>query len=234
MTEPDGQKLLHAVERLLEDADSIIATVERLKSLVPPGPTAEDETGERVIALYSNRSALSGGATAIPALLPGVGTLTAVAGGALLDMAFMLKFEVEMVLALSHLYGFDIHSEKERQVAFLLASIKTCDVKGGRNLFLDLAEAESTAIWNYAPREAGKLLVTVLSKLVLLTSGRVLSKAIPLVGILVGTGANKILTRQVGYRCREEIRGRRMAEEAEKARGEEVVEAQVVDAEVSA
>lgn len=62
---------------------------------------------------------------AAPALIPGAGTLMAALGGALADMGFLLKYEVEMALVLSHLYGFDIRRDEERQLAFLRASVGT-------------------------------------------------------------------------------------------------------------
>lgn len=230
MNEAEGQKLLHAVERIIEDPDGIIALVERLKSRssFTDVDLVREEVGRQVVTVYSNRSALSGGATALPALVPGMGTLATLAGSSLLDMGLMLKFEVEMVLALSHLYGFDIRDEKERQVAFLLASVSTYDARSGRNFFLDLAEAQSTAIWNYAPRELGKLLATAFTRLALMTAGRSLAKAVPIVGVVIGTGANKILTHKVGVRCQRELERRRRLADEEVARGEDVVDAKVV------
>ena len=122
-----GKKLLSAVERILDDDENIIALVEDLKSKMKGegGESQQDAVGRRIVAIYSNRSAVSGGATALPAILPGLGTLATITGGTLVDMGLMLKFEVEMALALSWLHGFDIHTERERQIAFLLASVST-------------------------------------------------------------------------------------------------------------
>lgn len=229
-SESTGRQVLHAVERILDSTDDIIALVERLKrqsDLADRPEEMRDLVGRRLVAIYSNRSALSGGATALPALVPGWGTLATLAGGTLVDMGLMLKFEVEMTLALSWLYGFDIHQERERQVAFLLASVGTYDARTGRNFFVDLAEAEGTAIWNYAPREVTKFLVSVLTKVALLYAGRSFVKAIPLVGVVVGTGANKVLTRKVGQRCIEDLRRRRRLADEVEAGLDDVVEAQV-------
>ena len=96
---------------------------------------------------FSNRTAVTGGLAAVPSLLPWLGMLGAVAGGTLADMGMMLKYEVEMALVLSHLHGFDITQDKERQLAFLMASVSTCNAKSGRNFFLDVAHAEGIAIW---------------------------------------------------------------------------------------
>lgn len=225
-----GRKLLTAVERLLDDTDNIIQTVEDLKHRSPQTDAGDealiDDVGQRIVEIWSNRSAVSGGATALPAVLPGLGTLATVTGGTLLDMALVLKFEVEMTLALAWLHGFDIREERERQIAFLLASVSTYDARSGRHVFLDLAEAQGTAVWNYAPREVSKLLMMVLSRLALMGAGKGLARAIPLVGVAIGGGVNKVLTTRVGNRNREELRRRRTLRQ-EEIQEEDVVEAYV-------
>lgn len=218
--EDQGRKLLTAVERIVEEPDELIARVEAFRREVGKGED-DDATrlavARRIVRHFSNRSAFAGAATALPALLPGAGTLLAGLGGTLADVGLTMKFEVEMALSLTHLHGFDIRREKERQLAFLLASVSTYDAQSGRNFFVDLAEAEGTALWNYAPRQVAKYLVTVMAKLVLLAASKGLLKMLPLVGIAVGGTANKVLTTRVGDRCIEELaRRRRLApEEAE-------------------
>jgi len=68
-----------------------------------------------------------------------------------------------MTLVLLHLYGFDIDDPRERQVGFLLASVGTYEASTGSSLVIDAARVEPEAIWNYAPRKAGKFLLQVLA-----------------------------------------------------------------------
>lgn len=212
-----GQKLLSAVERIADDPDEIIAIVDTLRR----GGDMENADVRKklsadIIDRYSTRSAISGGVAALPGIVPGLGTLVAFAGGTLVDMAMMLKFEVEMAMALSWVHGFDIRLEKERQIALLLASVSTYEAKSGRNYFVDLAEAEGTAIWNYAPRQVSKILVSVMTKIALLAISKGFARTLPVVGIVVGSGMNKVLTRRVGKRCAEELGRRRKIAEIEK------------------
>ncbi len=209
-----GQRLLSAVERLIEDVDSLVARVERMRreADLPPGEHDDIRVGalaSKIVSSYSNRSALSGGLTALPAIIPGVGTVTALVGGALADVALMLKFEVEMALSLTHLYGFDVRNDRERQLAFLLASVSTYEASSGRNFFVDVAAAETTAIWNYAPRQVSKLLLTAFGRMALIGLSKGLAKALPFVGIAVGASVNKVLTSRVGQRCISELGSRR-------------------------
>jgi uncharacterized protein (DUF697 family) len=213
----EGQRLLSSVERLVDDCDSLIAHVEMLASKVPGGE--EQDTVEIVadllIADYSMRAAISGGVTALPALLPG-GSVVALVGGAMVDMTLMLKNDVEMILCLSHLYGYDIRDEKERWLAYVLAGIRTYDVAHRQNYLADLLEIQLDALPKYTPRALFKLAATVLGKVALSTLSRGFIKAIPLVGIAVSASTNKFMTTSVGWWCVDALERRRLAPEDER------------------
>lgn len=209
-----GQRLLTAVERIIADTDSLIALAEetlqraRERELESEADTRELAAAE-VVNHFALRAALAGGLAATPALIPGAGSVVAVLGGTLADMGFLLKYEVEMALVLSHLHGFDIRQDEERQLAFLLASVGTYDARSGRSVLVDMAEAESIAIRKYTPREVSKMLVGVMTRITLLRVSRGLVRALPLVGIVVGSSMNKFLTMQVGERCVRDLKLRR-------------------------
>lgn len=228
-----GQKLLTAVERIISDTDSLIELSQQYlrqaqKKKLPTESETRDAAATEVVSHFSNRAAISGGLAAAPALIPGAGSLIAALGGTLADMGFLLKYEVEMVLVLSHLYGFDIRKTEERQLAFLLASVGTYDAKSGRNAFVDMAQAQGIAIWKYAPREVSKMLVSVMTKIALLQFSKGLVRALPLVGIAVGSSMNKVLSSRVGARCIQDLKTRRELTGRETGQGE----ADVVDATV--
>lgn len=229
-----GQRLLSAVERLLADDEQIAGVVEeaRLKAGVARG-AGEAETAlvaHEVIARYARATMISGGVTALPAVIPGAGTVVVLTGGVLADMALTLKYEVELTLALAHLHGFDIGDEAERRAALLLASVATYDAKSGGNFLVDMARAQGTAVWKYGPRQGSKLLLIVLSKLALAAAGKGLARAIPIVGVALGAGVNRVLTQRVGERVRVEMeeRGRVAASErASASDGGPIVDAYV-------
>ena len=215
-----GEKLLNAVERIVDGPEKLIAFVREIEAtttVVGDQEVVRQAVAQTIIGRFSNNSAISGGVAALPGIVPGLGTLTAVTGGALMDMGFVLKFEVEMAMCLTHLYGFDIHDERERQFALLLASVGTYEAKTGRNYFVDLAAAQGTAIWNYTPRQMSKALISVMTKLALLSMSKSLVRAIPLVGVVVGSGVNKLLTARVGKGCQVELSRRRGLVDAELA-----------------
>lgn len=205
-----GQRLVSAVERMLEPSEAIIALVLQIGR---ESGACFVEQSRRIISHYSNRSALVGGSLALPGLVPGAGTLVAAVGTTLADMALVLKFEVEMCLALSCLHGYDIRRPEERQLAFLLAAVKTHEVESGRNILLDIGAVSSSAFWSYAPREVSKMLLRVCGAIALAYAARSLTKAvlraIPLVGVGVGAGLNKVLTTRVGEQAHRELTLRR-------------------------
>ena len=221
-----GETLLSVIESIIRSDTEIIAEVERLKVRGPDKSVAE--IASEIIVMYSNRSAISGGASALPALIPGWGTLVTMVGSALLDTALLLKFEVEMSLALSWNAGFDIRESSERQMAFLLASISTYDIRNGDNFIVDVLQAEGVAIWNYAPRQVSKVLLIVLGRLALMNAGKSMLKALPLVGVAIGSGVNKYLTTRIGNQCTERLQ-ERLTNQAE-IRAHEGEEEPIVDA----
>ncbi len=234
--EEKGRKLMDAVERVVDDAESIIATVDRhWRQAREAWPSLEeealrDEVADRLVEHFAYRSAVSGGVSSLPAMLPGLGTALALTGGTLLDLSLMLKFEVEMALAMSWCYGFDIREAHERRLAFLLASWATADAQGGdgEHKGSSVAEAnEDMSIWNYAPRQVPKLLVQVASRIALRQVSRGFGRLIPVVGVAVGSSMNRSLTRRVGARCKEELKARR-AEAREADSPDDVVDAVVV------
>ncbi|MBN1335523.1 MAG: hypothetical protein JXB39_06135 [Deltaproteobacteria bacterium] len=208
-----GRRWIHAVERILDDPEQVIALADRLaQEAYDAAPTAEDEARRdlaagRIVHHFATRAMWSGGATGLPALLPGAGTLLALAGGALVDVALVLRFEVEMALALSWVYGFDIRQEDERRRALLLASVSVHDAHTGGDFLRDVARAESEALWRLGPRQVPRLLLQVAARLARRTvvGGRIL----PVAGIAVGAATDRILTERVGRRCTESLRQRR-------------------------
>ena len=213
--EEHGRSLLSAVERVLAPTDTLVALAAKHRDAARES-TGDDETEVRrqasqtVIRHYSNRAMVVGAAATLPGSLPGVGTVVALVSGTVLDVTFLLKWEVEMALVLSELHGFDIQKNAERQLAFLMASVGTYDAQSGKNFVLDVLSAEREAVWNYTPRRMGKAIATVLGFIALMRLGRGFMRLVPLVGPLVGAVGNKVLTQRVGERCRQDFETRRM------------------------
>ena len=205
-----ARTLLSAVERLVTSNDDlrelVAGCVEKARAREPED--LQKAAGDEIVRHFSNRAALVGGATTLPGLIPGAGFAVAL-GGLLADMTMLLKLEVEMALALTHHHGFDIDDEQERQLAFLLASVATHDAQTGTNFLADVARAEGAAIWNYTPRRVARVMVEVVVILLAMRFGwQSVLRALPVIGVGIGVGVNKVLTVKVGRRCLNELRTR--------------------------
>jgi len=227
-----GRKLLSAVERIIDDTENIIAVVDRHAEHLrgeQPG-IDEDElrllVADKLVSHYSTSSAISGGATALPALFPGAGSIIALTGGTLLDVAFVLKYEVEMSLALCWNFGFDIRLERERELALLLASVLTHDESTGESFINDVMKAETQALWNYAPRQVPKLVAQVFARIAVRQAAKGFARVLPFVGIVVGAAMNKALTTKTGNKMVEELQ-RRHEDGEHDLPADDVVEAQL-------
>jgi hypothetical protein len=215
--EARGRTLHSAVERILASNASIKSQVAeseaRARSAGASGKDLRAATAKVLVKRYSDKAALVGGAAGLPALVPGIGSLALGLGGLLTELGVLLKLEVELVLALSHLHGFDIEDPKERQLGFVMASVGTYDASGG-NFFVDLARTEGVALWNYGPRQLGKFLITAATGVALTWLSRSFLKLVPFVGIAVGGGINKVLTVRVGERIARDLATRVSLSEA--------------------
>jgi uncharacterized protein (DUF697 family) len=215
MPENWAKELLHAVVRMLEDAKGLQARVERARLLVARLPAEDDDryaerVAEDLISGYANKAALVGGLTSLPAVLPVVGTVIAVLGGTLADVALLLKLQVEMALCLTHLYGFDIEDETERYRAILLASVGTYDVGNRHPFFTD----GDSPIWSYGSQELYRMMLAVLGRLLLQAARKSFPRAVPVVGVVVGGSLNRVVTVKVGHRCMAELENRRAKDRA--------------------
>jgi len=213
--EHKGEALLKAVERIVDSPKEIRERVdeilERARDSLPVDATEgqiRTVVEREIISHYSNRTALAGGAAALPALIPGIGSIAALVGGGLVDMTACLKFEVEMVLALAAVRRYKIEDKRERQLAYLLAAAHTYEATGGRNPLPDLVKTEIDAVWHYTPRQLGKLVAALFVKLALMLAGKGLTRAIPFIGVVVSSAANKTLTQRVGRSVIKALDGR--------------------------
>ncbi len=197
----EDSKLLSAIERVVATPDQVLEVVARLRE---EGPATPDELAAKVISYYSRRAALVGGATALPALLP-IGLVASLVAGPMADMVLLLKLELEMALALAAVHGHPIHDPRERRQTLLLVAIRTASDGSLVNDGVDLAEA----VWGYAPRRVGKLLVTTLAQLSLVLATRRAASMLPVVGVAIGAGLNGVLSSRVGRQVHADLRQRR-------------------------
>jgi uncharacterized protein (DUF697 family) len=162
-----------------------------------------DRIADKIIASYSNKAGLSGGATALIGIIPGLGTVVEVFGGATADIALCMKYQIEMTMALADVYGHDIEKEADKKRHFIIAGLSTLNMETIKQGGEQAAKLFNKLIQRYI-REAGFDSVRILFRKVGVTlSKKALQKAIPFgIGALIGFSSNKALTWAVGQRAK--------------------------------
>lgn len=166
------------------------------------------DPGELVEAAVRRRSwhlAGTGAASALPAVLPGPGTMAEV-GAALGDVTLLTGAQVELVLLAAHLFGRPLSDHDARLLDVLLVlGIDVGAVKLKRGGVIqamgasyrpdELRGASEDAL---AGRVSGRLAVQVTGRLARRRVHVILGREIPIVGLGLAAGYNLLSTRRLG------------------------------------
>ncbi|MBC7104476.1 MAG: hypothetical protein H5T97_00900 [Firmicutes bacterium] len=153
------------------------------------------ELAERVVAEKCWWCALAGALTAVPAVVPGAGTVVALLGGAAVDVFFLTHLLSGLVLELAAVYGRPLAGPgpvRESLWAFMVAT-------GAGGLGAGLSRS---AVAHLSHEAYANLLHRVLWSLGLRSVGRsTLARLIPVFGIALAGGVNYAVARAVGRRA---------------------------------
>jgi uncharacterized protein (DUF697 family) len=206
----DKPRLLKAIELILADPADIKREAQKLSHRYEAkysSQKSEEEVREmvakKIISNYSYFAAFTGGATALTGVVPGLGTVIATFGGAAADTALMMKYQIEMVMALAVVYGHDIEIEEERRLCLVVAGLGAISEpakQGGKN-----AGSKAFVSMVREHLKGGTLVAVkeVFKKVGITFTRKGLEKAIPFgVGVVIGATTNKGLTLYVGSKAR--------------------------------
>ncbi len=190
----DKPQLLHAIEMLLNDVEEIKVEAKKYRSkyrLRYQNTKSDAEirryAAKAIVNDFSNKSAISGGATALTGVIPGMGTVIAAFGGTLADSALAMKYDIEMMLSLATLYDYDISEEKNFDMAFVLAGLGVIVNSEGKGIDQYLKMAKATI-----GRSQEGIIANVFKHVSVLLAKKALGKAIPLgIGVVLSATANK-------------------------------------------
>ena len=215
-SEADARRVIRVVERLVADSDDIEAICEKARRAAASAPDElhrERRAVRYIIRHYSNLTALGGGASGLPGLLPVVGSVFSVFGAGALDAVLALKFELEMALALSSLAGFDIEEPKERKFAFLLACASLADAYAA-DKEPTLAQVVDIAMGEFSTREMSKSLIKMMARVIVMMTAKRMTRFVPFVSLAVGASVNKVMSAHTGFECWMALKRRRDAKKA--------------------
>lgn len=202
--------LLKAVEQILAHPVDIKKTVQSQKERhrkkagnTVYEPALNHEVANSLIAFYSTRAGLAGGATALVGIVPGIGTAVRLFGTATADMALCLKYQVEMSMALAHLYGHDIETEAGKKRYFIIAGLSTINTEAFRQGSSQAARVFTQMARRYLQNATQDTIKILFRKVPFTLSKKALQKAIPFgIGAVIGFSSNKTLTWLVGQKAK--------------------------------
>lgn len=207
----DKPTLLKAIEMILADPVEIKAGTESLLSrlkIMYKSDKSEDEirdlAAEKIISNYSYYAAFVGGATALSGVIPGLGTVVSVFGGAAADAALSMKFQIEMTMALAVVYGHDITIEEKKRLSLIIAglgAINEAAKEGGKAVgtkaFIKMTQQYLKGATLQAVKE-------IFKKVGITFTRKAVEKAWPFgVGVIIGFSANKGFTWYIGTKARD-------------------------------
>ena len=207
--EAKAEKILNAVSRILDSNDKIRSVCKKYKrqALLNTDDDDDDEksiymeAGKRIITHYSDRASISGGLAGLPSMIPGLGTAVSIIGASTADIVLMLKFEFEMALCLCCLTGFDIDEERNRQLAYALATASSRDILTNQDELLQSKTIVGSAFWDYSVRQLSKHIIKNITAILCINLTKGMIKALPFVGAAVGASFNKVMTKRTGLCC---------------------------------
>jgi hypothetical protein len=206
----EGSKLLKFIEKWAispQDAKEIARKYRRQAEAHRPGASSEryqEWVADKIIARYARLAAMSGGATSLTGVVPGLGTALAVLGGGLADTAVCMKLQVDMTCCLAEAFGYDLNKQDARDLAFLIAAGGALE-KAGEQLGVRLAsKAGVRMVRQYLKGAALQAVKQFFRRIGIVFTRKALEKAIPFgFGVFIGAGANYALTKYVGAQARD-------------------------------
>jgi hypothetical protein len=174
-------------------AEEIEQKINRLKKNYPD--LSPRDLAGKIIQERAWQCALAGALTALPAVIPGLGTLVALLGGVALDVTLLTYLLGRMVLEIAFIYDNNLTGYRYRREAFWAFIFASGIGSAGMSL-------SRTAV-NQLSREAFTALVerALLSLGVRSTTRSSLVRIIPLLGLLLAGGVNYLTALGMGRRA---------------------------------
>jgi hypothetical protein len=186
---------------------AIVRAAERLRAEHPGRSPAE--LARLAIARSARRVAGTGAVSALPATLPGAGTVVEL-GAALGDASLLTFAQTELVVLLAHLYGRPVDDVAARRMDVLMAmGVEAGVVDLRRNGTIRVmgtthrdGELTGEAGAKLTKRISRRLAAQVAGKLARRRAYVILGRELPVVGVGLAAGYNLWSTRKLGHAAR--------------------------------
>ena len=205
-----GSRLLRAVEVIAISSEDAMAIADRYvhqsRQRFPNDPESDHQlrAANKIVGRYSRLAGMVGGASALPGIIPGMGTAVAMVGGTAVDTLVSMKLQVDMCMCLAATFKYDITSEDGKQLAFLIAATGSLQRKGADTVTKVGSKAGVSMLRQYLKGGALQAIKQAFRRVGIVFTRKAAEKAIPFgIGAAVGAGANYGLTRFVGHQAKQ-------------------------------
>ena len=164
--------------KALSDADADAALLRVLKLRKAHPDKSPDELCELIIKKKVQQTAAIGAASAGAALVPVVGTLSAMTVGVAADITATFRLQAEMVLEIAAVYDFPLDELDEQKIIFLVTGVST-----GSNILLNHVGQDLSM--KLSEQYAQKWLAT----------------ALPFIGVVASSSTNGLSSYVIGQRA---------------------------------
>jgi uncharacterized protein (DUF697 family) len=208
-----SERLAGATERAISTVverrgPAVARAAERLRAEHPG--RSPSELARIAVARSGRRVAGTGAVSALPATIPGAGTMVEV-GAALGDASLLTVAQTELVLLLAHLYGRPLDDVEGRRLDVLMAMGVEAGVvdlhRNGSVRVMGIAHADGElsgeAGAKLTRRISRRLAAQVAAKLARRRAYVILGRELPVVGVGLAAGYNMWSTRKLGKAARD-------------------------------
>lgn len=207
----DKPLLLRGIEMLVAGPEDIHRVVDASRARVRRRTKGQlSEADERIavanaiVARYAKTCGRVGALSAGVGALPGVGTVIALLGATAADLAITMKYQVDMVAALAHLFGRDIADEEEQRLIYTVAGLGIATQAGLLSVQRFTVAGIREAARHFVKARWKKWIFRLFKRLGLRLAKRGILRAVPFgVGVSFTYYSNRKLTRYIGRRARD-------------------------------
>ena len=166
-----------------------------------PPETLEDKArvAKRIVGRYANLAAATGATTALPGVVPGVGTALATVGGGLADLAASLKLQIDMCMCLVEVYQSELGGEDKKHLGFVLALAGSTEQMAANGGKLAVEKTAQKLVMQYLKGPTLATIKQLFKKVAIDFTQKAMAKAVPLgIGVVFSGSTNYVLTTVVG------------------------------------
>ena len=199
-------KMVEAIAISPQDARSLVLRYRNQITTKSPNiskPDIDNIIIDKLISRYCKMAAISGGATSLTGVIPGVGTAISATAGGVLDVSACMKIQIDMTMCLAIAINDGLSNEDAKHMSYIVAlmgSIEQLTSKGATSI---ASKAGVNLVKQHLKGGALTAIKALFKVFGVKFTQKAAMKAIPFgFGVVIGSSVNYALTKYVGNQAR--------------------------------